>query len=59
MAGAAALYKSENPGASPSQVLGALKNEGSIPSTVCDPQSKNGKGYFSGDKDSIPNHFFT
>ena len=52
VAGAAALYKSENPGASPSQVLGALKNEGSIPSTVCDPESKNGKGYFSGDKDS-------
>ena len=52
VAGAAALYKSENPGAIPSQVLNALKSEGSTPSTVCDPNSKNGKGYFSGDKDS-------
>src|ERR1044071_3076256 len=48
--GAAALYKSENPGASPSNVRDALRSSGSSPSTICDG---NGHGYFTGDKDNI------
>ena len=48
--GAAALYKSEHPGASPSEVRNALINSGSTPSTVCDGK---GHGYFTGDPDSI------
>jgi len=48
--GAAALYKSENPGASPSDVRNALRNLGSSPATTCDG---NGRGYFTGDKDNI------
>ena len=47
--GATALYKSEHPGASPSEVRNALINAGSTPSTVCDGK---GHGYFSGDRDS-------
>lgn len=54
VAGAAALYKSENPNASPSQVLSALRDEGSKKSTICDPSAKDGRGYFTGgDKDGI------
>jgi subtilisin len=48
--GAAALYKSEHPGASPSEVRNALINSGSTPSTICDGK---GHGYFAGDPDSI------
>jgi len=49
VAGAAALYMSKNPDASPSQVLDALKNLGTNSATICDGQ---GKGYFTGDKDT-------
>ena len=47
--GAAALYKSEHPGATPSEVRTALRNLGSTSSTVCDGK---GHGYFKGDRDS-------
>ena len=46
--GAVALYKSEHPDASPSDILDALKNLGSNQYTQCDG---NGHGYFSGDPD--------
>ena len=46
--GAVALYKSEHPGASPSDILNALKNLGSKQNTQCDG---NGHGYFSEDPD--------
>jgi len=46
--GAVALYKSEHPSASPSDILNALKNLGSKQNTDCDG---NGHGYFSGDPD--------
>jgi len=46
--GAVALYKSEHPGASPSDILNALKNFGSKQNTQCDG---NGHGYFSEDPD--------
>jgi subtilisin family serine protease len=49
--GAAALYKSTHPGASPSQIRDALRNSGSTLSTVCDGK---GHGYFTGDGDSSP-----
>ncbi|HEX2472392.1 MAG TPA: S8 family serine peptidase, partial [Nitrososphaera sp.] len=48
--GAAALYKVENPSASPSEIKNALGSLGSLPSSICDG---NGHGYFTGDKDSI------
>ena len=57
VAGAAALYKSLFPGASPSDVRTALMNSGSTPSTVCDG---NGHGYLTinpsdpGDPDNSP-----
>ena len=47
--GAAALYSSENPNASPSDIRNALRNSGSSPTTVCDG---NGHGYFTGDQDN-------
>jgi subtilisin len=47
--GAAALYISENPGASPSDVRNALRSLGSMADTKCDG---NGHGYFKGDQDS-------
>ena len=47
--GAAALYKSEHPGATPSDIRNALRNSGSSPSTICDG---NGHGYFTGDPDN-------
>ena len=47
--GAAALYKSEHTGATPSQVRTALRNLGSTTSTICDGK---GHGYFKGDRDS-------
>ena len=46
--GAVALYRSEHPDASPSDILDALKNLGSNQNTQCDG---NGHGYFSGDPD--------
>ena len=49
VAGAAALYESKHLGASPSEVRNALLNMGISPSLTCDG---NGRGYFTGDKDS-------
>ncbi len=49
--GAAALYKSTHPLATPSEIRDALRNSGSTDSTVCDGK---GHGYFTGDKDSSP-----
>ena len=48
VSGAVALYNSENPGESPSEILNALKSLGSKQNTQCDG---NGHGYFSGDPD--------
>jgi subtilisin len=48
--GAAALYKSENPGATPSNVRSALRSLGSSPATICDG---NGHGHFTGDRDYV------
>ena len=48
--GAAALYISENPNATPSDIRNALRNSGSSPATICDG---NGHGYFTGDQDGI------
>ncbi|MDR4491479.1 MAG: S8 family serine peptidase [Candidatus Nitrosocosmicus sp.] len=48
VAGAAALYMADNPGASPSEVRNALLSHGSLPGIVCDGM---GHGYFTGDKD--------
>ena len=45
VAGAAALYKAANPGASPSDVRTALLRLGSTPSTTCDGH---GHGYITG-----------
>jgi len=47
--GAAALYRSENPNATPSDIRNALRNSGSSPMTICDG---NGHGYFTGDLDN-------
>ena len=47
--GAAALYNSENPNASPSDIRTALRNSGSSPATIC---NGNGYGYFTGDRDN-------
>ncbi|HET9432112.1 MAG TPA: Ig-like domain-containing protein, partial [Chitinophagaceae bacterium] len=47
--GAAALYESENPGATPSAIRNALRDIGSSPATICDG---NGHGYFTGDQDN-------
>ena len=49
VAGAAALYESKYLGASPSEVRNALLNMGVSPTLTCDG---NGRGYFTGDKDS-------
>jgi subtilisin len=46
--GAAALYKSEHPDATPSDIRNALRSLGSSPATTCDG---NGHGYFTGDRD--------
>jgi subtilisin len=48
VSGAVALFKSENPGESPSDILDALISLGSKQNTQCDD---NGYGYFSGDPD--------
>jgi subtilisin len=50
VAGAAALYKSQNPSASPANVRSAIVGAGSTAKSVCDG---NGYGYFSGDKDNF------
>ena len=47
--GAAALYSSENPNATPSDIRNALRNSGSSPAIICDG---NGHGYFTGDPDN-------
>ena len=47
--GAAALYNSENPNTTPSDIRNALRNSGSSPATICDG---NGHGYFTGDPDN-------
>ena len=49
VAGAAALYKSEHPEATPSDIRSALRSLGSSPATICDG---NGHGYFTGDRDN-------
>lgn len=49
--GAAALYLSKHPGASPSEVANALMNLGAGPGTICDGK---GDGYFTGDRDAYP-----
>jgi subtilisin family serine protease len=49
VAGAAALFNSANPSASPADIKSALQSAGSKPSTNCDGK---GKGYFAGDKDA-------
>lgn len=48
VAGAAALYEAQHPGASPAEVRNALLGKGSTPSTTCDG---NGRGYFTNDRD--------
>ena len=50
VAGAAALYKSEFPDASPDEVIANVTGSGSLPSTVCDGGAH---GYFTGDLDKI------
>ena len=52
--GAAALYKSLHPSATPSDIRTALRSSGATPSTVCDG---NGYGYFKGDPDGIAEPF--
>ena len=54
VAGAAALYKSLHPSATPSDIRTALRSSGATPSTVCDG---NGYGYFKGDPDGIAEPF--
>ena len=49
VAGAAALYEASHPGVSPSELRNALLGSGSTSTTTCDG---NGRGYFTGDKDS-------
>jgi len=49
VAGAAALYKSEHPEATPSDIRSALRSLGSSPAMTCDG---NGHGYFTGDRDN-------
>jgi subtilisin family serine protease len=50
VAGAAALYKSQFPKASPTQTMASIIKSGSLPTTVCDGGAH---GYFSGDRDKI------
>jgi subtilisin family serine protease len=51
VAGAAALYKSIHPLASPFEVAKALIDKGTIDLPVCDGK---GRGYFTGDPDDLP-----
>jgi hypothetical protein len=48
--GAAALYKSEFPNASPDEVIANVTASGTLPTTVCDGGAH---GYFTGDLDKI------
>ena len=50
VAGAAALYKSDNPNASPAEVIANVTASGSLPTTACDGGAR---GYFTGDRDRI------
>jgi len=52
VAGAAALYKANNPGASPASVKTALINSGVPQNSSCNTSQNNGYGGFSGDPDS-------
>ncbi|MGH9910037.1 MAG: S8 family serine peptidase, partial [Nitrososphaerales archaeon] len=52
VAGAAALYKADNPGASPAAVRTALINSGVPQNSSCDTSQNNGYGGFSGDPDN-------
>jgi subtilisin len=54
VAGAVALYKASHPSATPNDVINAIKNKGTKPSTICD---NNGNGYFTNDKDTFPEPF--
>jgi subtilisin len=51
VAGAAALYITQYPDASPSEVMTHIEAEGSLPTSTCDGGPN---GYFTGDPDSIP-----
>lgn len=53
VAGAAALYKSTNPSASPLAVKTALISSGVPQNTTCDASKNNGYGGFGGDPDSL------
>lgn len=48
--GAVALYESEHPSATPSEIRNAIRIFGSTPATTCDG---NGHGYFTGDLDNF------
>lgn len=52
VAGAAALYKANNPGATPAAVKTALINSGVPQNSSCNTSQNNGYGGFSGDPDS-------
>lgn len=52
VSGAAALYKANNPGASPLSVKTALINSGVPQNSSCNTSQNNGYGGFSGDPDS-------
>ena len=53
VAGSAALYKANNPSASPAQVLSALINSGVPQNRTCNTSLNNGDGGFTGDSDGI------
>lgn len=50
VAGAAALFKAENPHATPQQIMNMVLNSSSKPTTVCHGGPL---GYFSGDVDTL------
>jgi subtilisin len=50
VAGAAALYKAENPHATPQQIMNMVLNSSSKPTTACHGGPE---GYFSGDVDTL------
>jgi subtilisin family serine protease len=53
VAGAAALYKADNPSASPATVKTALINSATPQNSSCDTTQNNGRGGFNGDPDSF------
>jgi subtilisin len=53
VAGAAALYKSQNPGAGPEDVMQGLLDLAVQPSTECDTEQDDGRGYFAADADGL------